>query len=144
MKTRESDLVAEFTDEFGEPREVHRYRNGVLRVKQKGETVRKALDAALVEIVATRLRAVRLEKGMTMVELARRANIPGGKHQVHKLENPEIRGGCKMGTLFQLAEALGVGLDSLLPTKEEAMDAAGVRWSTDELGNDCLCVAGSK
>ena len=55
-----------------------------------------------------KLRAIRLEKGLSVPALSRLSNVP-----VRTIEDIEKRGDCKVSTAILLADALEVSLDTL-------------------------------
>ena len=55
-----------------------------------------------------KLRAIRLEKGLSVPALSRLSNVP-----VRTIEDIEKRGDCKVSTAILLADALEVSLDPL-------------------------------
>jgi transcriptional regulator with XRE-family HTH domain len=102
----------------------HDYRS-VYRT-QFGE--RRAVD----ETVGARLRRVRLERGVSLSELARRSGV--GKGTISELEHD--RRGARLETLFALTSALGAPLGDLLAEggAAEPETVAGASVSATLLG----------
>ena len=61
------------------------------------------------------LKEIRLAQGLSVPALSRLSSVP-----VRTIEDIERRGDCRVSTLFQLAQALGVTLNDLYsPEKTE-------------------------
>jgi transcriptional regulator with XRE-family HTH domain len=124
-------LEVPFTDHYGEQRTIHRRKGGGLSLKRETVTPILALNAEISRAVGARVRALRVERGLTLAELADRigANTGNPKQRMWALENPGIRstgesyGGMRLGTLYALAIALGVEVCDLLPSVSETSAA---------------------
>ena len=117
------DVVVEFENKYGEKRVIHKTRNG-LRVKQSGQSVALTLGHVIQPIVSAKIRAKRIERGLTLNELGRLSGVApvNGKHRMYAIENPPNRsndGGIRFGTLYAIAIALDVPPSDLLPTLDE-------------------------
>lgn len=84
---------------------------------------------AVVERFARRLRELRVERGMTQADLARRANVTAT--YVSKLESAGAAPGIDL--VEKLAVALGVGVADLIPNTSPADSAELARELAFEL-----------
>jgi transcriptional regulator with XRE-family HTH domain len=82
-----------------------------------------------VERFARRLRELRVERGMTQADLARRAEVT--TTYVSKLENAGAAPGIDL--VEKLAAALGLGIADLLPSEAPADSSAVARAQAQEL-----------
>lgn len=125
MSKRHIETVGEFTDEYGETRVVRRLRKGKLAVARQRTLPALALTKVIGQYVGQRIRELRLERKITMNDLADRAGLQGGKQRIHWIEN-SMDNGVRIGTVYALAYALDLQPADLLPTMEWAMTEAGV------------------
>lgn len=125
MANQHPKVIAEFIDEYDEKRIIHKGRNGVLRMKRFRETVGQSLSKAVGGIAGKNIRRLRKERGLTMVELARRAGLTPTKQRMKEVED-NGSSGLRIGTLYAIAGALGVGVGDLLPSVPEAFRHAEV------------------
>lgn len=105
-----ANIVATFTDRFGEERKIHATRNG-MTVKRRADTHCQVLGKAISGYVGERIRAIRQRKEMTMEELGLRAGLTTGsnlKQRVYELEHNQRGSGMRFGTVYQIAIALEV------------------------------------
>jgi DNA-binding XRE family transcriptional regulator len=113
----------EFTDRYGDTRVIHHNQsaNGPLRVKRTSVTPALALNGVVAKRLGENVRALRVERGYTQLELAERAGLRGGKQTMWQIENA-LRGmGVRLGTLYVLAAALDVEVSALLPSVSEVV-----------------------
>ncbi len=124
-----TNIVATFTDRFGEERKIHATRHG-LTLKRREETSCQVLSKAISGYFGERVRAIRQSKDMTMQELAIKASLSTGgnaKDRVYAIEK-NMRGcGVRFGTVYQIAMALEVEIVDLLPTTETVRQMTGVK-----------------
>ena len=132
----EPEEIARFIDRYGDERVVRRSKNG-LALKRKQTTPVHALNRAAAILIAERIKEARLHAGFTLEELCLRAGLAtvGPKHRMCEIEQGVRAGkasttnGIRLGTLYALAIALEIEPNDLLPTKEEVMAKAGIRFS---------------
>ncbi len=105
---------------MGEPRTIHKTPNG-LRFKREAKTPILALNGEIGRLCGDRIKALRLERRMTLEELCVRAGIVSGtpKERMWEIESGARQGGLRFGTLYALAMALGVDVCDLLPSRQE-------------------------
>lgn len=123
---RKPRIIAEFIDEYEEKRVVHRNRHGQIRMKRTRETVGEALSNAAGSLAGANIRRLRKERGLTMVELARRAGLTPTKQRMYEIEKSQSAG-VRLGTIYALAGALGVSIGDILPTVPEVFKVAEVK-----------------
>lgn len=124
MQRSPREKIAEFEDRFGDVRVVERRGRRAI-VANNRSTVTHILSRAIGKLVGQKLRLERKKAGMTMLQLAEKAGLVGGKQRICDLENA-MNGGAKLGTVYALAAALGIDPFSLLPRKEEVFVDAEV------------------
>lgn len=122
----------EFEDKFGDIRTIHHNQspNGPLRVKRLRVTPVLALNQHVGVAVGKRVHDLRVKRGLTLLELAERAGLLGGKARMWEIENSLRVQGVRLGTLFALAMALGVEVSALLPSVAEVTSVAKPRRVT--------------
>jgi DNA-binding Xre family transcriptional regulator len=123
--------VASFVNDLGETRIIHRPRGKTqasLRLLKETDTVSHRLNRAAAVLVGQRIKARRIEAGMTLEQLGVRAGLTGNpvKVYVFSIEKAARRQGIRFGTLYAIALALGCSISDLMPTPEEVQAAAGV------------------
>lgn len=123
-------VVAEFIDEYGEKQTIHRPKGRRLSVFKGLNTPVLRMNRAIAELMGARIKARRLELGLSLKEVAYRAGMQtvSPKQYIHRIENPlsHRKEGIRMGTLYALAYALECGPQDLLPSAYEVMALAGV------------------
>lgn len=97
----------------------------------------KIRQAEIVRLFAARLRELRMSRGFTQAELARRASITAA--YVWRLESGTAAPGIDL--LARLATALGVTPGELLPTAAAPDTVDLLRTQAQELFNSLLAVA---
>lgn len=117
--------VAQYVDKYGDTRTIHKTPNG-LRVKNKRKTPVLAMNPVVSEMVGERVRELRLERGLSLEQLATLAGMGTGhpKERMWQIENATRGAGVRMGTLYALAMALGVEATDLLPSTERVRKMA--------------------
>jgi DNA-binding XRE family transcriptional regulator len=131
MPSRRKPVVVEFTDQFGNPRKIHRANGSRLQLARERVTPILALTAAVGKLAGQRVKAARQARGMTLQELAERSGLaPATKHRMYEIENA-MSGGMRLGTLYAIATALAVPISSLLPTETEVLAEAGVELRSE-------------
>lgn len=125
-------IVAEFTDRFGETRQIHRNKNG-LAVKRGSKTVALRLNSVIAGLIGARICAERTRKGYTLEQLCLRAGLVSTtpKSRMWEIENNVRKEGLRFGTLVAVAVALDVEVSSLLPTNAEVLELAPVEIVTE-------------
>lgn len=123
------NVVATYTDDYGEERIIHAPKGRALRVAKNSETPVNRMNRAAAILIGRRIRQQRLSRGMTMQELGERAGLRNAnqKSYVNSLEKATRQEGMRLGTLFALAIALGCEVADLLPPTCEVLEGAGVR-----------------
>ena len=142
MANRAPEILATFEDKYGDKRTIHRVFMGGcarVRVKRIRSTPVQVLTDACGKTVGRNIARLRIERGMSMAELARRATLLGGKQRVYSLEHNTDRGGLRLGTLYAVAAALEVEPSSLLPPLEDAMKDCGA-CMVDNGAFQCLVI----
>jgi RNA polymerase sigma factor (sigma-70 family) len=126
-------IVGTFTDKHGQTRGLVRERRGV-RVKHHRESEAYFFSRAIAPLVAARVKAERKARGWTLLEFAHRLGWRNGnpKERVWAIENATRGHGMLLGTLFHVAETLGVTWTHLLPAADEVHAAIkGTRGRPD-------------
>jgi len=131
------NIVAEFVNELGETRIIHRPKGprvGSLRVLNPSNSPALRLNRAAASLIGERIRSSRLAAGMTLEQLGVRAGLKGNpvKTYVFAIEKGKRGEGIRFGTLYAIALALECDVSDLLPTPREVADAAGVAIKTIE------------
>lgn len=123
-----SESVATFTDRFGDERVIHKTRHG-LKVKRTHATPILQMNPVVGAMVGERVRELRLERGMSLKDLAERCGMNSGhpKARMYEIEKGARQEGLRFGTLYALAMALDVDVSELLPSVREVAAAANVR-----------------
>lgn len=127
---RPHNAVAEFTDEYGDKQVIHRPQGRKLSVFKGLDTPALRLNRALAILMGAKIKARRIELGLTLKEVAYRSGMQtvSPKQYIHRIEAPlnHRKGTVRMGTLYALAYALECTPADLLPSPDEVMRAAGV------------------
>lgn len=120
--------VAAFTDEYGDEQIIHRPKGRRLSVYKGGNTPALLMNRAVAVLLGQNIRRERERCGMTMKELGEKCGLCTGspKQYIYHIETGFRKEGVRLGTLFVIAEALGVAPQALLPSFAEAADLAGV------------------
>lgn len=115
--------IATFLDKYGEERTIHKTRHG-LKVKREHVTPILALNPVVSGLIGERVRALRIERGWELAELAHRIGVRGGhpKNRMWEIERGTRGEGIRLGTLYALAIALGVEVAELMPTMHEVVE----------------------
>ena len=139
-------IIVEFEDKYGERRVVHRDKRGRMMLKRIKRSVSLVLNPVVARMVGSKIRAARRAKDMGPTELLYRAGLVAAvgceKHRIYEIEKAGGRRGqgVRLGTLFALANALGVEAKDLLPTNAEVLGVADVSMQpppiTEILGID--------
>lgn len=121
-------VIATYEDKFGEKRVVHKSTDGQLRIKRQMQSPGARMNKVTSRLIGARIKAKRIERGLTLQELALRCGMGTGnpKERMWAIENATRNEGTKMGTLFVIAIALEVEATDLLPSVAEVAAAAGV------------------
>jgi transcriptional regulator with XRE-family HTH domain len=125
---RNMPVVAEFTDRYGDNRQVQQRVRGTFRVvRASGLTPRLAMNQALVTLIQRRIREARVAQGMSLLRLSQRmGDQPATKQRAYATEN-NISDGFRLATVYAAAIALDVPVGSLLPSPDEVLKLAKVR-----------------
>lgn len=130
MSARKPEVVAEFTDRYGDKRVVHRGKRGVLAIKNQRDTVALTMNRVAAVEIGKRIREHREAAGMTLEELCLRAGLIANaspKSRMWEIENSIRQQGLRFGTLYAISRALCVPIERFLPTTEEIAELAGVQ-----------------
>ena len=120
--------IAKFVDRYGDERVIHKTKNG-LAVRRTDLTPGRMLGGPVGILVGQKVRAMRVARGLSQFDLALRCGMfDCGKQRIHSIECPPTTRskGVLLSTLFVLAYALSCSVSDLLPSIEEAMEAAGI------------------
>jgi len=128
-------VVATFIDEYGDEQIIHRPKGGAaskLRVFRALNTPSLRLNRAVSYLLGDRIKARRLELGLSLKEVAYRAGLQtvSPKQYIHAIETAgkgnNRAEGIRLGTLFALSYALECQPGDLLPPPEDAMALANI------------------
>lgn len=125
MARRNSPIVAQFVDHYGETRTIHRDRGSRLSVRRGEQTIAFKLAHSVGKLIGARIREERLKAGITGPALAQRAGLRGGKAAMYSIETG-LNTGVRLGTVYAIAAALNIQPASLLPSVSEALMDAGL------------------
>lgn len=125
------NVVAEFVDDYGDRQIIHRGSQGKRLSVFKGlDTPALRLNRAIAELMGARIRARRIELGLSLKEVAYRAGMQtvSPKQYIHSIETPlqHRKSTVRLGTLYALAYALECNPSDLLPEPAEVMALANV------------------
>lgn len=130
MSARKPEVVAEFTDRYGDKRVVHRGKRGALAIKNNETTVALTMNRVAGVEIGKRIRRHREAAGMSLEELCLRAGLVANaspKARMWDIENSIRQQGMRFGTLYAISRALGVPIERFLPTTDEIAELAGVQ-----------------
>ncbi len=122
----------EFQDRYGETRRIHRNKNGMLAVKREKITPCLAMNQVISRMIGQRIKAKRIEAGMTLADLCIKAGLvtTTPKSRMWEIENALRGEGLRMGTVYAIALALGCEAYQLMPSNKEVSNAAGIQEET--------------
>lgn len=126
-----SNIVATYTDRFGDERKIHSTRHG-LTLKRRNDTNNQVLSTAISGYIGERIRAIRQHKNITMEALGFRAGLTTGnnlKQRVYEIEHNLRSTGIRFGTVYQIAIALEIEIAELMPTTEAVKQMTGAKLS---------------
>lgn len=117
-------VIGTFLDKYEQSRVLLRGRRGV-RVKHHREPQAYFFSRAIAPLVAARVKAARKARGWTLLQFAHRLGWRDGnpKERVWAVENATRRHGMLLGTLFHVANTLGLDWTELLPSPGEVRQA---------------------
>jgi DNA-binding XRE family transcriptional regulator len=123
--------VAEYRDRYGDVREIHKTRHGLVTVRNSS-TVPMELNGAVGHLVGLRIRAARIEAGLSMSQLCRRAGIVTTfpKQRMHEIENGSRKYGIRFGTLYAIALVLDKEPGWFLPPMANVLMDSGVEFKS--------------
>jgi len=130
-----ANVVATFTDKFGDERKIHATRAG-LTVKRRTDTHCQVLSKAISGYIGERIRAIRQQKDMSAEELCLRAGLTFGnnaKHRIYEIEKNKRAIGIRFGTVYQIAIALEVEINELIPTTETVKVMTGTKLANAQI-----------
>lgn len=121
-------VVAEFVDQHGERRVVHKRKGTALRIKSLADTPALRLNRAAAVIIGGRIRQRRLASGLSLADLCIKAGLPAAspKARMREIEVGHRKEGMRIGTLYAIAGALNCEVSDLMPGVRELRAAAGV------------------
>jgi hypothetical protein len=119
--------IAEFENRYGEKKVVHVTRSG-LRVKNNRSTVALELNRKISVIVGQKIKARRLELGLSLEEACIRSGLSSTtpKSRMWEIENCQAQQGLKLGTLYALSIGLETSPEELLPSLDEVLEKSNV------------------
>lgn len=117
---RRGATIAKVVDQFGEERTIYRQKGMKdLRIKNTGTTTILAYNRVAAQLIAARIKQLRLAKGMTMLQLSEAMGQKApSKQRIYEVENCVRKAGFRIGTLYAIAMALNVEIVDLMPTNE--------------------------
>lgn len=120
--------IAEFTDEYGDKRIIHRKKGRRLSVFNGGDTVALKMNRACAVIIGKKIKARRTLLMMSQKVLCQKAGLQNvnPKQYIHAIENATRLAGCRTGTLYAIAYALECEVTDLLPSLNEVMKVSDV------------------
>lgn len=132
MSARENEVVAEFVDQYGDKRIVHRSKRShrQLQLKNNESTVSLTMNRIAGVEIGRRIRAHREAADMTLEDLCQRAGLAANaspKARMWEIENSIRQQGVRFGTLYAISRALGVPIENFLPSTEEVAELAGIQ-----------------
>lgn len=124
--------TATFEDRFGETRKLRKTRHG-WQLARNESTIPIHLARVVAKIIGRKVKAKRIERGLTLEKLATQAGLRTGtpKTRMWEIENNVRAYGVRLGTLYALAIALSVDVCELLPTTEEVYKKAKLKKERD-------------
>lgn len=132
------DVVAKYTDKYGDERIIHQAKNGLQRFR--GNTTTSAgLTVIVGALIGEKIRARRQAKCMTLKALGSKAGLAGNpKDRIWEIECGIRGGGIRFGTLYAIAMALECTPQDLMPSIDEATERyerekSGAAFSADHL-----------
>ena len=131
MAVRRRPVVVEFTDQYGESQVIHRGSGSRLAIRRKELTVAFAMAKSVGVLIGQRIREERLKAGLSMLDLAERSGLKGGKQAIYHIEQA-MNIGVRLGTLYAIATTLNISPFSLLPPVSVAIEKAGIQMQQDE------------
>lgn len=114
---RRGATIAKVTDQYGDERIIYRQK-GMKDYRLKNRTTTKSLsyNRTVSTMIAENIKKLRLEQGLSYEQLGIKAGISGTpKQRIYEIEKNTRKDGIRMGTLYCIAEALGVEVTALLP-----------------------------
>lgn len=120
-------VVGIFEDKYERKRVLLRTRGGVRVKHQRGDA--HEYCKAIAPLLAKRIKAERKARGWTLEEFGDRLGFSTGfaRERVWGIENAARSTGILMGTLFHIAEVLGVPWRDLLPAEDAVREAMQAR-----------------
>lgn len=122
MKRRK---IAEFTDQYGDTRVIHKDKKRGLSVARDRVTPTLAFNRTAAVKMGQRIRERRVAAGMTMADLCVKAGLVAGasreKHRIWEIERGVRVQAVRIGTLYALAIALKCDVADLLPPAAEVL-----------------------
>ena len=93
-----SRVLAEFTDQYGDKRIVHKTKGSRLSLKRMGSTVPHVLNRLVAERIGLRIRSVREARGLSMAQLCIRAGLASAtpKQRMYEIEKGVRREAARM------------------------------------------------
>ena len=124
---RKANIVASFQDKYEEERHIQLTGRKRLTIARDATTTERMNDV-IAPIIGRNIRAKRRASGMTMQELAIRANLKAAwpKQRMKEIEENTRGTGIKMGTLYAIAYALDCDPQDLMPDIHDVAKLARV------------------
>ena len=126
--------VAEFVDDYGERRVIHRNKktSKTLSVFREATTPTLRMNRAVAVLLGQNIRTRRLALNLSPRDLCERAGLidQNPKQRVHAMESAARREGIRLGTLYALAHALECLPGDLLPPMADVLELAGAERKT--------------
>ena len=131
VRYQPSNVIATYTDDYGDERAIHAPmgKNSALRRAKNADTPALRMNRAAGIMMGLRVRARRLELGLTPAQVCLRCGLTytSPKNFLWMLETGFRKEGVRLGTLYALAIALECEIGDLLPSIAEITEAAGVQ-----------------
>lgn len=128
-------VVAKVVDQYGDERLIYKNHGHGLRIKNdEDNSVVLKLNRVLGPAIGLKIKEKRLQCGMTLEQLAKRAGLRGepAKAQMWAIEKGLRKQAIRIGTLYAIAAALDCEATELLPTVSEILLISDISVKTSE------------
>ena len=108
------------TDRYGDERVLRKTRHG-WQLKRDGDSYSDILTPVISKIIGEKIRQIRLSKGLSADELARRVGFSGSKPKgrIYEIEKTPRKYGIRLATLYVIATALECEVIELIPSLQK-------------------------
>lgn len=128
-------IVATFTNKYGEEQKLRQVGKRKIQVAKNTDTVSHKLNRVAATMIGAKIKERRIAAGMTLEVLCTRAGLISAtpKSRMWEIENAIRQEGCRMGTLFAIAQALGCEVTDLIPSVEPVAEMAGIKMRSERV-----------